>query len=224
MKISAVGLLEIERSEGWSSGPYLDRVASPPVWTAYFGETKGIGPNSPRLTVAQGRRKLRSRFDRDYAPALQPFVGKRGFTQNMYDALGSFIWNCGTGAVGPSSGVGRLLRQGRWRAAANAMLAWVRNGAGRVVPGLVSRRKRERAMFLKAARVDPLAGYTASEKRRIREYDRLVREGRDRARRVVLRSVMTEQRKRIWRAAQGAGGWDAAHRRARYRSLLVRTR
>ncbi len=70
---------------------------------------------------------------------------------------------------------------------------------------------------------DPLAGYTASEARWIREYDRLVRAKRGRGRRRVLRRVMTAQRKRVWRAAQGPGGWAAHRRRDRYRSLYART-
>lgn len=71
---------------------------------------------------------------------------------------------------------------------------------------------------------DRWAGYTASERRWITEYDHLVAHKIDPARRVVLRRVMAAQRKRIWQAAQGAGGWETANRRARYRSLLARTR
>jgi hypothetical protein len=76
---------------------------------------------------------------------------------------------------------------------------------------------------------DPLRGYTATERRMIREYDGLRRARRDRKRRVALRAAMTAQRKRIWHAAQpkasgGDGrGWDYANRQERYRSLLVRT-
>jgi hypothetical protein len=76
---------------------------------------------------------------------------------------------------------------------------------------------------------DPLRGYTATERRWIREYDELKHAGRERKRRGVLRHVMKAQRKRVWRAAQptsGGGdgrGWDHANRRARYRSLLART-
>jgi hypothetical protein len=76
---------------------------------------------------------------------------------------------------------------------------------------------------------DPLRGYTASERRWIREYDQLKHARRDRKRRGALRHVMKAQRKRVWRAAQptssgGDGrGWHDANRRARYRSLLART-
>jgi hypothetical protein len=78
--------------------------------------------------------------------------------------------------------------------------------------------------------LDPFDGYTENEKRWIREYDRLVREERDVPRRRALRKAMTQQRKVIWRAAQPASeggdgkGWDHARRRARYASLLARTR
>jgi hypothetical protein len=77
---------------------------------------------------------------------------------------------------------------------------------------------------------DPLAGYPAKERRWIRSYDalmRLKREGRDPAdgpeRRSELRRLMTNRRKSIWRAAQ-ISGWSKLLRRARYRSLLARTR
>ena len=77
--------------------------------------------------------------------------------------------------------------------------------------------------LLKKLKKDPLDGYTASEKRWIREYDRLVRLNSDASRRAVLRRVMTEQRKRIWRAAQDKKGWTRLRTR-RYKSLLSRTR
>lgn len=83
------------------------------------------------------------------------------------------------------------------------------------------------SFFLRKLR-DPLAGYTSSERRWIREYDRLVKARRDPGRQRVLRRVMSEQRKRIWRVAQprSAGGdgkgWTVLRRR-RYRSLLART-
>lgn len=73
-------------------------------------------------------------------------------------------------------------------------------------------------------------GYTSSEKRWIVEYDRLLRSKTGSDRRKVLRTVMRAQRKRIWKAAQsrengGDGrGWKHANRRARYESLLARTR
>lgn len=150
MRISKSGLVEIESSEGFSSRPYLDTIASPARWTIGFGETDGITSRTPVITRAQAEVRLKARFEKDYAWALKPFVELVGFTQNMYDALASFIWNCGTGAVGTSTKVGRLLRQRKWTSAANAMLDWCKAG-GKTIPGLLSRRERERTLFLKKA-------------------------------------------------------------------------
>lgn len=75
---------------------------------------------------------------------------------------------------------------------------------------------------------DPLAGFTTSEKRWVREYDRLLREHRDLKRRRVLRRVMKDQRSLIWRLAQpvsvgGDGkGWTKARKR-RYEALKRRS-
>lgn len=75
--------------------------------------------------------------------------------------------------------------------------------------------------LLTRLRRDPLAGFTKSERRWIREYDRLGADPAATARRRVLRRAMTEQRKRIWKAAKRDGWtWD---RRRRYRALLRRT-
>jgi hypothetical protein len=78
--------------------------------------------------------------------------------------------------------------------------------------------------------LDRWEGYTDAELRWIGEYDRLLRARRDVARRRVLRRVMEAQRKRIWRAAQPKSrggddrGWRYRNRRARYKSLLARTK
>lgn len=73
----------------------------------------------------------------------------------------------------------------------------------------------------------PADWLTAVELRRVRELD-AIRGGRIRPahprREAVLVRVLTEQRKRIWRAAQGPGGWGARHRAKRWASLLSRTR
>jgi hypothetical protein len=88
----------------------------------------------------------------------------------------------------------------------------------------------EVALVAAARRLDdPFAAYPADEARWLREYDSLERDAKRRpgghasARRVVLRRVLTERRKSIWRAAQDSG-WDRLNRRARYASLLARTK
>jgi predicted chitinase len=83
--------------------------------------------------------------------------------------------------------------------------------------------RRARGVDCRPVKPDPWAGYTANEKRWMHEYDHLRAHGLDKPRQAVLRRVMTEQRKRVWHAAQKSG-WDKMNRRARYNSLLARSR
>jgi lysozyme len=216
MNISAAGLNLIKEFEGFKPRPYRNFPGEP--WTIGYGETQGVTSTTGPWSQDYAERKLRARVGRDFESAVER-LGVR-LNQHQFDALVSFVYNCGVGAIAASTGIGRALRARQWSRAADELMKWNKVN-GEPVLGLTRRRRRERALFLK--QVDPLEGYTASEKRWIREYDRLVRENRDRDRRRVLRRVMTAQRKRVWRAAQCSGGWDASHRRERYHSLLART-
>lgn len=164
MRLGKPGLIEIEQSEGFSSAPYWDAIGQ--AWTRGFGRTFGINKNSPRITRKQGEVELINEFAERYAWALKPFENLPGFTQNMYDALASFIWNCGTGAVAASTTVGKHLRAGRWKDAADALLAWSKAG-GKTIPGLLARRRRERKLFLKPVVVVLDAFLTTWEKKTV---------------------------------------------------------
>lgn len=73
-------------------------------------------------------------------------------TQNQFDALVSFGFNVGVGALEPDrSTLRRLLDAGDYQGAANQFLRWNKvkvNGQYRVSNGLSKRRAAERALFL----------------------------------------------------------------------------
>ncbi len=77
--------------------------------------------------------------------------------------------------------------------------------------------------------IDPWAGYTAKEQRWIKEYDLLLHDHANLARRRVLRRVMGERADTIAalsgpKSSGGDGrGWEHANRRKRYRSLRARS-
>jgi GH24 family phage-related lysozyme (muramidase) len=217
VRLSPAGAQLIASFEGFRSHPYRDAVG---VWTIGYGSTRGVGESTPPVTPAQALARMMREVGATYGAAVDGLG--LPLNQHQYDALVSFVYNVGPGGVAASTSVGRHLRARRWRDAADALLAWDKAG-GRRLEGLTRRRRAERALFLSPV-ADALEGYTASERRWIREYDELKAADRNIGRRVVLRRVMTEQRKRIWRAAQPPGSWDHANRRARYRSLLARTR
>ncbi len=68
-------------------------------------------------------------------------------TQSQFDALVSFTYNIGEGGLKSSSTL-RLLNQGDYKGAAEAMKLWNKSG-GQVMQGLVNRRNDEVALFNK---------------------------------------------------------------------------
>jgi GH24 family phage-related lysozyme (muramidase) len=223
------GIALIKEFEGFPFGgrPYRDPVG---VWTIGYGHTEGVGPHSPRLTERQASELLERDLRAKYEPHVERLPMAGALNQNQFDALVSFVFNLGPGAIGASTGIGRALRAKQWRRAADEMLRWNMAG-GQVFAGLTRRRKAERKLFLTPASERPYALLTRRERRWCREYDELVaakRAGQDspagRERRAVLRRAMERRRKAIWHAAEAViGGWKIANRRVRYRALRART-
>jgi lysozyme len=79
-----------------------------------------------------------------FIPRVKRLV-KRELTQGQFDALVSFAYNCGEGALAKSS-ILRKLNAGDLEGAANAFALW-NKGGGRVLAGLVRRRASEALMF-----------------------------------------------------------------------------
>ena len=152
MKISDKGLRLIQEFESFEATPYLD---SARVWTIGYGST--YYPNGKKVT------KFDKPINRIYAETIQRNVIKNDFepvinellkneiekgfiTQNMYDAILSLTYNIGVNGFKKSS-VLRWLKQGDKENASNVFLLWNKAG-GKVLRGLVNRRKKERELFL----------------------------------------------------------------------------
>jgi len=80
--------------------------------------------------------------------------------QNQFDALVSFSYNVGLGALQKSTLLKRI-NKGEFAKAQGEFSRWTRGG-GKVLPGLVSRRTREAALFLKPVE-QPEAPYMPQE-------------------------------------------------------------
>jgi lysozyme len=144
-RVSARGVDMVATFEGFRSYVYRDAVG---VETIGFGETDRAIIARYRATGI-GRtaalRLLRTRLNRDYAPAVRALG--LPLTQNQYDALCSFVYNVGPGALAPTTGIGLALRRRDWQGAADQLLRWDKAG-GHALPGLTRRRRAERALFL----------------------------------------------------------------------------
>jgi lysozyme len=142
----------IAKWEGYLPYPYLDTIASPPVWTAGYGHTKYAGPPAvlPGQRWSEGK-SLRV-LTRDIRGAAR--VVKRNIrvklTVRQRIALISLVFNCGSGAVDGSE-LQKKLNRGDYLGAANEFLEWCHAG-GVVVEGLLNRRREERWIFLHSKR------------------------------------------------------------------------
>lgn len=162
-RISAAGLELIEQFEGFFARPYDDPAGHATVGFGHLlhrgpvteADRRGTwveGQRTPgQLTTEEARTLLRQQLRDDYEPAV---TGLRlPLAQHQHDALVSFVYNVGTGAVGAQTGIGRALRERRWHDVADELLRWDKAGSPlRSLAGLTRRRQAERALFLKGTR------------------------------------------------------------------------
>ncbi len=148
MKTSAAGKAMIDRFEANKLVAYLDRVASPPVWTIGRGMT---GPGifeGLTITQWQSDQMFDDRLASEFEPGVRIAIGTAlsTTTQSQFDAMVSLAWNIGVGAFAKST-VARLHRAGDIVGASMAFALWNHAG-GQINAGLTRRRKEEAALYL----------------------------------------------------------------------------
>ena len=146
MLVSNLGIDLICDFEGKRLVAYDDGVG---VWTIGFGTT--IYPNG--IKVKKGDVCTEAQAKAYMAHDLKKFelAVNNGVTvllnQNQFDALVSLAYNIGTNAFKNSTLV-KKLNAGDYRGAADQFDVWV-NAGGKRMQGLVNRRTKEKALFLK---------------------------------------------------------------------------
>ena len=139
MQVSKAGLDLIKQFEGL----YLKAYRCPAgVPTIGYGHTAGVAMGQT-ITQQQADDYLR-RDVRQFERAVARLVTVP-LTQGQFDALVSFAFNLGEGALAQSTLL-RMLNDGDYAGAAAQFERWNKAG-GRVLPGLVRRRAAERALF-----------------------------------------------------------------------------
>lgn len=131
----------IKKSEGLRLEAYLPTPNDVP--TIGYGHTKGVRMGQ-RISLAQAEQFLLE--DVDWAEDAVNSLVKVRLSQNQFDALVSFVFNVGATAFSKSTLL-RLLNAGDYKGAADQFLRWNKQ-AGKVLRGLDTRRKEERALFL----------------------------------------------------------------------------
>lgn len=139
MRTSQKGIDLIKKFEGCRLEAYKCPAG---IWTIGYGHTKGV-KDGMIITQEQAEEFLREDL-RIFEQTVESCV-KVPLSQNQFDALVSFCYNCGSGALRTSTLL-RLLNEGNYSSAADQFLRWNKAG-GKVLVGLTRRREEEREMF-----------------------------------------------------------------------------
>lgn len=133
----------IGHAEGLRLESYLDG----DVWTIGWGTTRINGkPVTPGMTIT--REQAAEYFNHDIAHFEKDIATlvKVKLTDNQFSALVSFIFNIGTTQFQKSTLL-KKLNAGDYTGAAREFDRWVYDN-GNVLPGLVTRRQKEKELFL----------------------------------------------------------------------------
>ena len=161
MKTGVKGIALIKTFEGCRKRPYR---CPAQLWTVGYG--KLMYPDQACLKMPDRMAfPLRPEHDRVFTPEeIDAFLAEelhsteRGVArycpaavgnQGQFDALVSFAFNCGLGALQRSS-IRSAFNRGDVEMAADGFLKYTRGG-GKILPGLVRRRQAEKALFLSEA-------------------------------------------------------------------------
>lgn len=145
MNISPEGVAFICRFEGYSATPYKDSVGIP---TIGYGTIRY--PNSTKVSMKDAPVDLdtaRTYIADHIARFVEPSVNTiNDLTQTQYDALCSFTYNLGSGALDKSSLRTDILAKESCTQITVDFLKWIKGG-GVVLPGLVKRRQAEAKLY-----------------------------------------------------------------------------
>ena len=156
MKVSKEAIEGIKKDEGVRTKPYRCPAL---LWTVGVGHV--IDPNHIRVKLDERKNiPLPAEWDRVLSMAevdailaadLATFergvlrLCPSGLTQGRFDALVSFSFNVGLGNLQRST-IRMKHNRGDFEGAAEGFMAWTKAG-GKELPGLVKRRKHERALY-----------------------------------------------------------------------------
>lgn len=145
MDMSQDGLKRLIEREGMRLKAYRDGGG---VWTICAGHTSAVGLPIVRPGMTATAEECMDMLRRDVAKfeTCVETILKVPVAQHEFDAMVSLAYNIGCAAFRRSS-VARYLNAGNRARAANSFLLWNKDD-GRVVKGLINRRRSEREQFL----------------------------------------------------------------------------
>lgn len=148
-QVSEKGLAIIENFEGLVLHPYLDQVGIPTIGygTTFYPGGKKVSINDPAINRDQAISYLKNFVDTVIIPTLNKYI-KVELNQNQVDALASFVYNLGSGALAGSHLLQVVNAKGTCGQVTAEFDKWV-YANHKVLQDLVERRAQEAALFCK---------------------------------------------------------------------------
>ena len=140
MKTGVEGLALIKHYEGLRLTAYQDSVG---IWTIGYGSTAGIIKG---MVITEAKAEAFLQQDLETSEQAVSKLVTVPLDQNEFDALVSFVFNLGQGALAKSTLLKKLNALDR-SGAASEFLKWNRAG-NKPLRGLTIRRESERRLFL----------------------------------------------------------------------------
>lgn len=157
-KLSQAGIALIKKYEGCRLTAYKP-VSTEEHWTIGWGHYGPDVRHGQTITQAQADAMLVTDLAKyeSYVnnPAYVPLTAK--LTQNQFDALVSFVYNCGQGNLK------KLCKDRTLKQIADAILLYDKAG-GNVLAGLTRRRKEERELYLSSIKQETTKGADSADK------------------------------------------------------------
>lgn len=141
LNLSARGIALIAKYEGFAPRIYIC-----PAGYKTIGYGHVVLPHEVFDEISENAARKLLRADAAVAERAVRRLIQVSLTQNQFDALVSFVFNVGGGALQRST-LRRLVNRKEYALAAQQFLKWTRAGS-KILPGLVARRKEEAALFM----------------------------------------------------------------------------
>jgi len=145
MKLSDQAIRLIARSEGFSSTPYRCPAGVPTIGygSTFYADGRRVEMDDLPITEPDALALLRGEAEKCADQIAK--TTRVTLSQGQLDALTSFAYNLGYGNLIAST-LWRKFNAGNFAGAAEEFDRWI-HGGGKILPGLITRRAAEKAMF-----------------------------------------------------------------------------
>ena len=131
------------RFEGFRAKPYLCPAGIPTIGygSTYYADGRKVTLNDPPVSEPEARALLMHELEATYAPGVARLCPQLAGDEKRFNAIVDFCYNLGVGRLQTST-LRRKLNAQDWEGAKEQLMLWTRGG-GKILPGLVLRRKAE---------------------------------------------------------------------------------